>query len=229
MGLSRSKNALLKPRRLGGGAILPTPSGRRFRRPLDRVASKVVKLKTRTIARLRDALLQSGRRPSMVASSAYETLTREGLLSTEEIAALNRVDPLAETMFLMMAADGKLTDEEHDAVRGAIRGLTDNVLRTGTINVMLQNYQGRLDSDGREERLHQIAETISEEASEAEGAFALAAAVALADDDIADEENALINQLAEWFGIPPERSRQILDQLEEDGDEDAVTNRPPPA
>lgn len=163
----------------------------------------------------------------MVASSAYETLTREGLLSTEEVAALNRVDPLAETMFLMMAADGKLTTEEHDAVRGAIRGLTDNVLRTGTINVMLQNYQGRLDTDGREERLHQIAETISEEASEAEGAFALAAAVALADNDIADEENALINQLAEWFGIAPERSRQILDQLEEDDDEDAVTNRPP--
>jgi tellurite resistance protein len=193
-----------------------------------------VKLKTRTIARLRDALLQSGRRPSMVASSAYETLTREGLLSTEEVGALNRVDPLAETMFLMMAADGKLTAEEHDAVRGAIRGLTDNALRTGTINVMLENYQRRLESEGREERLHQIAETISEEASEAEGAFALAAAVALADDDIAEEENALINQLAEWFGIGLERSRQILDQIEEDAgdeevDDDAPTNRPPPA
>jgi hypothetical protein len=182
-----------------------------------------VKLKTRTIARLRDALLQSGRRPSMVASSAYETLTREGLLSTEEVGALNRVDPLAETMFLMMAAD--------DAVRGAIRGLTDNALRTGTINVMLENYQQRLEAEGREERLHQIAETISEEASEAEGAFALAAAVALADDDIAEEENAFINQLAEWFGISLERSRQILDQIEDDDeeDDDAPTNRPPPA
>jgi len=189
----------------------------------------LVKLKTRTIARLRDALLQSGRRPSMVASSAYETLTREGMLSTEEVGALNRVDPLAETMFLMMAADGKLTSEEHDAVRGAIRGLTDNALRTGTINVMLENYQRRLEADGREERLHQIAETISEEASEAEGAFALAAAIAFADDDIAEEENALINQLAEWFGIEPERSRQILDQLEDDdeADDDTPTNRPP--
>jgi tellurite resistance protein len=166
----------------------------------------------------------------MVASSAYETLTREGLLSTEEVGALNRVDPLAETMFLMMAADGKLSEVEHDAVRGAIRGLTDNVLRTGTINVMHENYQRRLESDGREERLHQVAETISEEASEAEGAFALAAAIALADDDIAEEENALINQLADWFGIEPERSRQILDQLEEDedADDDAPTNRPPP-
>ena len=152
----------------------------------------------------------------MVASSAYETLTREGLLSPDEITALNRVDPLAETMFLMMAADGKLTEDERDAVRGGIRGLTDNGLRTGTINVMLENYQRRLQEDGREERLRQIAETISEEPSEAEGAFALAAAVALADDAIADEENAFINQLAEWFGISPERSAEILDQLDQD-------------
>src|SRR5215471_16557376 len=112
-----------------------------------------MKLKTRTIERLRDALLQSGRRPSVVASSAYEVLTRNGLLSNDEIVALNRVDPLAETMFLMMAADGKLTDAERDAVRGGIRGLTDDVLHAGTITVMLENYQSRLESEGRDERL----------------------------------------------------------------------------
>jgi tellurite resistance protein len=178
-----------------------------------------VKLKTRTIERLRDALLESGRRPSVVVSSAYETLTREGLLSPEEITALNRVDPLAETMFLMMAADGKLTTSERDAVRGGIRGLTDDVLRTGTINVMLDNYQRRLDSEGRDERLRHIAETIAEAPSEAESAFALAAAVALADDDVAEEENAFINQLAGWFGIEPERAGIILDQIEQDADD----------
>jgi hypothetical protein len=72
----------------------------------------------------------------------------------------------------------------------------------------------------------------SSKPSDAEGAFALAAAVALADDDIAEEENAFINQLAEWFGSSVERSRQILDQIEDDADgdeDDAPTNRPPPA
>lgn len=175
-----------------------------------------MRLETKTIVRLRDALLQSGRRPSLVASSAYETLTREGLLSPEEVGALNRVDPLAETMFLMMSADGKVTETERDAVRGAIRGLTDNVLRTGTINVMLENYSRKLTSEGRDERLRQIAEEISEEPAEAEGAFALAAAVALADDDVAEEENAFINQLAEWFGLTPERASEILDQIDAD-------------
>lgn len=175
-----------------------------------------MKIETATIRRLRDALIQSGRRPSVVLSPAYETLAREGLLSPEESTALNRVDPLAETMFLMMSADGSISETERDAVRGAIRGLSDNLLRSGTINVMLENYQKRLEEQGKDERLREIAEEIAEEPSEAEGAFALAAAIALADDEVADEENALINQLAEWFGIPEDRANDILDQLEED-------------
>jgi tellurite resistance protein len=175
-----------------------------------------MKIQTTTIVRLRDALLQSGRRPSVVMSSAYETLTRAGLLSPEETAALTRVDPLAETMFLMMSVDGQISEVERDAVRGAVRGLTDNLLRSGTINVMLENYQKRLEAEGRDERLREIADEIADEPSEAEGAFALAAAIALADDVVADEENAFINQLAEWFGISEARSSEILDQLQFD-------------
>lgn len=175
-----------------------------------------MKLQTVTIERLRDALLQSGRRPSAVLSSAYETLARAGLLSPEEAAALNRVDPLAETMFLMMSADGSVAEQERDAVRGAIRGLTDNLLRSGTINVMLESYATRLAEQGRDARLQEIASEVAEEPSEAEGAFALSAAIALADDEVTEEENAFINQLAEWFGISPDRATEILDQLDAD-------------
>jgi uncharacterized tellurite resistance protein B-like protein len=182
-----------------------------------------MKIQTATIARLRDALLQSGRRPSLVASSAYETLTREGLLSPEEVGSVNRVGPLAESMFLMMAADGKIADAERDAVRGAVRGLTDNLLRSGTINVMLEVYDKRLTEHGRDARLQEIAEEIAEDPNEAEAAFALAAAVALADDAVTDEENAFINQLAEWFGISEDRASQILDQLEEDRESEDST------
>ena len=69
-------------------------------------------------------------------------------------------------------------------------------------------------------RLQEIADEIAEEPTEAEGAFALAAAVALADDEIDDAENEFINQLAEWFGISEDRANEILDQLDEDQDED---------
>jgi tellurite resistance protein len=175
-----------------------------------------MKIQTATIERLRDALLQSGRRPTLVSSSAYETLTREGLLSPEEVLSIHRVEPLAETMYLMMAADGTLAETERDAVRGAIRGLTDNLLRTGTINVMLESYAKRLSASGRDARLREIADEIAEDPNEAEGAFALAAAIALADDEVTDEENAFINQLADWFGITEVRAAAILDQLEGD-------------
>jgi tellurite resistance protein len=173
-----------------------------------------MKIRTATIERLKTAILESGRRPSLVLSSAYATLAREGLLTVEESASIERVDPLAETMFLMMAADGRVAEEERDAIRGAIRGLTGGVLRSATIDVMLEGYTKRLESEGRDQRLTEIAEYLQGCPLEAEGAFTLAAAVALADDEIADEENALVNQLAEWFGIAPERAEAILDLLD---------------
>src|SRR3982751_5745772 len=115
-----------------------------------------MKLETATIRRLRDALLKSGRRAEAVQTSAYETLTRAGLLSDVEQAALERIDPMAETMFLVMAADSQITDSERDAVRGAIRGLTDGVLHDGTIKVMLERYQQALEEHGREARLRRL-------------------------------------------------------------------------
>ncbi len=161
-------------------------------------------------------MLESGRRPSAVVSSAYETLTRAGLLSPEETHALSRVEPLAEVMFLMSSADGNVAEQEREAVRGAIRGITDNRLRSGTINVLFENFAERLQQQGRDQRLHEIAQEIAEHKSDAESAFVLAAAVALADDEVAEEENAFINQLAEWLAIPAERSAELLDQLEQD-------------
>src|SRR5664279_117079 len=112
-----------------------------------------MRIHSATITRLRDALLQSGRRPSIVISPAYETLARSGLLSPEETAAIERIDPLAETMYLMMTADGDISEVEKDALRGAIRGLADNLIRTGSINVMLETFAGKLKEHGREQRL----------------------------------------------------------------------------
>jgi tellurite resistance protein len=50
----------------------------------------------------------------------------------------------------------------------------------------------------------------------AEGAFALAAAVALADGEVADEERALVDQIREWFGITVDRASVILHQIDDD-------------
>ena len=175
-----------------------------------------MRIHTATITRLRDALLQSGRRPSIVVSPAYETLARSGLLSPEETAAVERIDPLAETMYLMMTADGNISDVEKDALRGAIRGMADNLIRTGTINVMLESFAERLREHGRDVRLREIADALSDNPHEAEGAFTLAAAIALADDSVHESENEFINQLSDWFGISENRANEILDELAQD-------------
>lgn len=175
-----------------------------------------MKIETATIRRLRDALLESGRRASTVMSPAYETLARAGMLSDDERTALSRVDSMAETLFLMMAADGKVTESERDALRGAIRGLAGDVLHAGTINVMLEHYERALSSEGREARLRSLGAMLANIPAAAEGAFALAAAVALADGEVADEERALVDQIREWFGITVDRASVILHQVDDD-------------
>jgi uncharacterized tellurite resistance protein B-like protein len=175
-----------------------------------------VRIETATIRRLRDALLKSGRRENAVLSPAYETLARAGLLTDDERTDLARVAPMAEAMFLVMAADGKVTEGEREAVRGALRGLTDNRLHDGTLQVLLKDFEGALASEGRTARLERLGGALAKRPSDAEGAFALAAAIALADDEVADEERLIMTELARWFGITAERATAILGQLEED-------------
>lgn len=169
-------------------------------------------IRTRTIERLRDALVASGRKPSDVVSSAHATLARQGLLTKAEKDAINRVDAVAEILFLVMAADEQITDTEYATLRGAIRGLTGEALKDGVIDVLIEDYALRLRDEGRDVRLRRVAAGITDTA-EIESAFAMAAAMALADDDVAHVENQLLGDLAEWFGIGPARARVLLDQI----------------
>lgn len=175
-----------------------------------------MKIETSTIKRLRDALLEQGRRTTLVLSPAYEDLARQGLLSGSEATAVSEVDPIAETMFLMMAADGVITSEEVDLIWGAIRVLTNNTLRSGTIKVMLELYGEQLKQQGWKARLEAVSGLLSERPQDAEVAFAMAAAVALADDEISIEENELVDQLVGKFKISDERCLEILDLVKND-------------
>ncbi len=174
-----------------------------------------MELRTRTIERLRDALLSSGERAGNVVSSAFATLARQGLLSETEKAALLRVDAVAEILFLVIAADEQIMDTEVAALRGAIRGLTGDALGDGIIDVMLEAYALRLHDEGRDQRLRAVAKSIHDPV-EAESALSLAAAVALADNDVAESESAVVTLLAEAFGFDEARRRSILGRLDDD-------------
>ena len=168
-------------------------------------------LSNSTVARLRDQLQARGQRPSLVAPEAN--------LTADAVEMLNIVaeyGPLCEAMYLMMSADGSVGTEEREVLKGALRNLSSDAIHGVQIDSMLADAVKRVETDGREARLKEVAASLHEDKARAEVAFVLAAAIAFADNAIADEENDTLNSLAEGLGIDEARANQLLDDVEKD-------------
>ena len=171
-------------------------------------------LETKTLIRLRDHLLQSGGRKSLFVAGAEAHEHAHPLDGDDEAKAF--FDAVAETMYLMVATDGKVEEAERVVIKGAIRELTANQMRTPAIDALVAEMDARVTAEGQAKRLDAVCELLSERPEAAEAAFVLAAAVAFADNEIADEENELLNSLADKLDISGERAEQLLDELEAD-------------
>lgn len=126
------------------------------------------------------------------------------------------IGPLCEAMFLMMNADGDVSTAEREVLRGAVRNLSHDSVRTAQIDALLDRAQTRVEKEGMRARLEAVAGALKEDEARAEVAFVLAAAIAFADKMIADEENETLITLAELLGITDDRANALLDQLDED-------------
>jgi len=168
-------------------------------------------LSNSTLARLRDQLRTRGQRPSIALD--------QGGLSAED-AALAQVTaeygPLCEAMYLMMSADGHITTEEREVLKGALRNLSGDEIRGVQIEAMLDTAAKNATESGREKRLQEVIESLHDDPARCEVVFVLAAAIAFADSAIADEENELLNKMAEGLGIDESRANQLLDSVEQD-------------
>lgn len=173
-----------------------------------------MEIRTSTILRLRDALLESGARKGSVSSSAHRTLFLRRMLTNEENTAIERVAASAEAMFLVIAADQQVTDTEFMALRGAIRGLTSDVLSDDIVHMMMETYARQLLDEGLGPRLQAIAASI--DPTEAQNVFSLAAAVALADDEFAPEENTVIEKMRLAFELTDAQVSAIVGELKQD-------------
>jgi tellurite resistance protein len=172
-------------------------------------------LSTSTIVRLRDQLQARGQRPSVALPPGVSPDAAETLMVVAEYG------PLAEAMYLMMSADGEVGSEEREVLKGALRNLSGDTVRGAHIESMLDAAAKAVGKDGRETRLKEVVKSLSEDPARAEVAFVLAAAVAFADDAIADEENELLNEFAEALGIDEERANALLDAVDKDLAENA--------
>ena len=171
-----------------------------------------MEIDTRTIRRLRDALLASGQ----AAQVPVDGPAGAGTVDSMSQASKHRVSPFVETMYLMMAADGEMDASEHDVIRGALKVLTDGLLHESALEHILTSCETLAREQGVEARLQAVGGRICADRTDRETAFTLAAAVALADNRLLDEESLLVGSIAEWYGISDRRCAQILQQFESD-------------
>ncbi len=169
-------------------------------------------LPTKTLVRLRDHLLDTGA-PKSIAAPGPGTLEHP-LEGDDEAKAF--FDAVAEAMFIMISSDGTVAESERLVMRGALRELTGGMMRSAAIEAMIDRFNDALKTQGQEARLTEICSLLRGRPEAAEAAFVLTAAVAFADDEIADAENDVLNALAEKLLIGPERAESLLDELEQE-------------
>jgi tellurite resistance protein len=167
-------------------------------------------LSNSTLVRLRDQLRSRGQRPSIAPSTP---VTPDML---EMMNAVAEYGPLCEAMYLMMSADGRISNDEREVLKGALRNLSGDTLRSAHIESLLDSSAKTVAEKGREAVMKDVIEKLHDDGARAEVAFVLAAAIAFADNAIADEENETLNALAEGLGIDETKANALLDAVDED-------------
>jgi tellurite resistance protein len=167
-------------------------------------------LSTSTVVRLRDQLRAAGQK-GMVAVVGTANPSADDVATVEA-----EYGPLCEAMYLMMSADGEIAQQELEVLGGALRNLSGNVLDGDMIERLLDRAKASAQAHGRDSRLRQVIADLSSDKARAEVAFVLAAAIAFADDTIADEENDTLDTIAEGLGIDETRADELLDAVEKD-------------
>ena len=167
-------------------------------------------LSNSTLQRLRDQLRARGARPSVVMAGGLSPEVAEGLNVSAEYGALT------EAMYLMMSADGQVTNDEREVLKGALRALSTDTIRSAHIESLLDSAAKKVAEQGRAARMAEVISQLQDDPARAEVAFVLAAAIAVADNAIADQENDTLNELAEGLGIDEGRASALLDGVEAD-------------
>lgn len=131
----------------------------------------------------------------------------DGVCPTPEMTAvLNRVAPIAEALFLVMAADGFCTFEERIALRGALRTITDDELSKPAIAALIERFDESLEHDGLTARVSRVAAELAGDRADSQAMLELAAALIGSDGEVTEDERRVLEQLAEETGHDPDEA-----------------------
>ena len=167
-----------------------------------------MEIDTKTIQRVRDALLERGRAVSGVEG---EEATDAPVAFGQDL--LERFTPFAEIMFLVAMVDGHEDPAELDALCGAMQMLTADQIPRQALTDIHQRCRHDLSQLGVQRHLEKIGLQLASDRMDRETAFTLAAAVALADDHVHGAERELMSEIAEYLGISNKAARALLSDL----------------
>lgn len=117
---------------------------------------------------------------------------------------------LAEAMYLMMAADRRVLNVERMVLRGALDLLSKGRVRTAHMEAMMEASAKRVAELGEERCLMDCIEALKEDPIRAEMVAVLAAAVAVADNVVSEEERLLYDRLISGLGLSEARADELL-------------------
>jgi tellurite resistance protein len=170
----------------------------------------VVRLTEAALERLRDRLRNQGERPSLVLPQGAQG--RADLI--EAVQIVGEFGAICEAMFLVMLADGRVKNVERDVLRGALRVISNNRVRSTHIESMLDAAARNVAEHGLKNRLDSVIATLRETPTRAEISYVLAAAVAAADDTVVPEEQSILEALAEGLGLDQQRIDALVGELQ---------------
>lgn len=165
---------------------------------------------TEVIRRLRDSLLLRER----TAQPDVAPITGAQKQGAPRDALLRRIEPFAETMYLVMMADAESAEVERRALLGALSVLTDGTVDPAELNCMIDRFDAGTAREGSEARLQQIGMHFASEREDRETAFTLAAVVAVADERVEPGENRVLEWVQEYFGVSDRRAQILLESID---------------
>ncbi len=170
-----------------------------------------MRLTEENLALLRDRLRARGERRSITwAASAAEV--------AEAVRVVEEYGPICEAMYLVMLADGRVTNVERDVLRGALRVLSRDRVRSTHIESMIDVASRKVAEEGPAARLASVAARLHGDRARGEIVYVLAHAVAAADAAISAPEQAVLDAFTEALGIDGETAARLLATLERDTD-----------
>jgi tellurite resistance protein len=175
----------------------------------------VVRLTQIGLEALRDRLRSRGERPSVVMTRKTSAEVMEAMQIVTEYG------PMCEALFLVMLADGRVKNVERDVLRGALRVLSNDRVRSTHMESMLDAASRNVADQGVQARLADVVEKLKNDPAKAETTYVLAAAIAAADDKVVPEEVDILNSLADGLGIDEARVNKLLADLESGDASDA--------